>query len=51
MCVVVVWGVSLDPKHSFEIFPHLQKHDTLRVDIGHGIFKLIFLKNAKQTGK
>ena len=37
---------------TFEFFPHLQKtHDPLLVNLGHGIFKLIFLKDAKQTGK
>ena len=24
VCAGMVWGVSMDPKHTFEIFPHLQ---------------------------
>ena len=26
MCVGVVWGISMDPKHTFVIFPNLRKH-------------------------
>ena len=33
-------------------FPSPAKtHDPLPVNLDHGIFKLIFLKDAKQTGK
>ena len=48
------WGclrIFSGPQSYFDIFPHLQKRDPLPVNLGHGIIKLIFLKDAEQTGK
>ena len=40
------------PQTYFCDFPSpVKSHDLLPVNLGHGIFKLIFLNDAKQTGK